>query len=71
MTYAAHFEYYRAEQLATLTTSDTIISNQSTLLTYMGRLNGERWLKILVTVDAYGVLAGAVLTSYVGINGLL
>ncbi|CAI5724783.1 unnamed protein product [Hyaloperonospora brassicae] len=50
---------------------DTIISNQSTLLSYMGRLSGGRWLEILVTIDAFGVLAGAVLTSYVGTNGLL
>ncbi|GMF38502.1 unnamed protein product [Phytophthora lilii] len=49
---------------------DTIISNQSTLLSYMGRLSGGRWLEILVAIDAFGVLAGAVLTAYVGINGL-
>ncbi|KAE8981437.1 hypothetical protein PF011_g22021 [Phytophthora fragariae] len=49
---------------------DTIIANQSTLLSYMGRLSGGRWLEILVAVDAFGVLAGAVLTAYVGINGL-
>uniref|UniRef100_M4C380 Amino acid permease/ SLC12A domain-containing protein n=1 Tax=Hyaloperonospora arabidopsidis (strain Emoy2) TaxID=559515 RepID=M4C380_HYAAE len=50
---------------------DTIIVNQSTLLSYMGRLSGGRWLEMLVTIDAFGVLAGAVLTAYVGINGLL
>ncbi|CAI5741283.1 unnamed protein product [Peronospora destructor] len=49
---------------------DTIISNQSTLLSYMGRLSGGRWLEIFVAVDAFGVLAGAVLTAYVGTNGL-
>ncbi|KAL4162945.1 hypothetical protein PRNP1_003477 [Phytophthora ramorum] len=49
---------------------DTIISNQSTLLSYMGRLSGGRWLEILVAIDAFGVLAGAVLTAYVGIVGL-
>ncbi|KAG6592451.1 Amino Acid-Polyamine-Organocation (APC) Family [Phytophthora cinnamomi] len=49
---------------------DTIIANQSTLLSYMGRLSGGRWLEILVAIDAFGVLAGAVLTAYVGINGL-
>ncbi|POM76303.1 Amino Acid-Polyamine-Organocation (APC) Family [Phytophthora palmivora] len=49
---------------------DTIISNQSILLSYMGRLSGGRWLEILVAIDAFGVLAGAVLTAYVGINGL-
>ncbi|OWZ12065.1 Amino Acid-Polyamine-Organocation (APC) protein [Phytophthora megakarya] len=36
----------------------------------MGRLSGGRWLEILVAIDAFGVLAGAVLTAYVGINGL-
>ncbi|TDH71972.1 hypothetical protein CCR75_009265 [Bremia lactucae] len=49
---------------------DVIISNQSTLLSYMGRLSGGRWLEILVAIDAFGVLAGAVLTAYVGIYGL-
>ncbi|ETK95758.1 hypothetical protein F441_01393, partial [Phytophthora nicotianae CJ01A1] len=49
---------------------DTIISNQSTLLSLMGRLSGGRWLEVLVAIDAFGVLAGAVLTAYVGINGL-
>ncbi|KAG7375300.1 hypothetical protein PHYPSEUDO_001999 [Phytophthora pseudosyringae] len=49
---------------------DTIISNQSTLLSLMARLSGGRWLEILVAIDAFGVLAGAVLTAYVGINGL-
>ncbi|EGZ14169.1 hypothetical protein PHYSODRAFT_562553 [Phytophthora sojae] len=49
---------------------DTIIANQSTLLSYMGRLSGGRWLEVLVAIDAFGVLAGAVLTAYVGINGL-
>ncbi|KAI9917967.1 hypothetical protein PsorP6_012323 [Peronosclerospora sorghi] len=49
---------------------ETIILNQSTLLSYMGRLSGGRWLEILVAIDAFGVLAGAVLTAYVGINGL-
>ncbi|RLN48984.1 hypothetical protein BBJ28_00015606 [Nothophytophthora sp. Chile5] len=50
---------------------DTIIANQETLLAYMGRLSGGRGLEILVAVDAFVVLAGAVLTSYVGINGLV
>ncbi|CEG46849.1 amino acid-polyamine-organocation family [Plasmopara halstedii] len=49
---------------------DIIITNQSTLLAYMGRLSGGHWLEILVAVDALGVLAGAVLAAYVGINGL-
>ncbi|CAH0519318.1 unnamed protein product [Peronospora belbahrii] len=49
---------------------DTIISHQSTLLSYMGRLSGGHWLEVLVAIDALGVLAGAVLTTYVGINGL-
>jgi amino acid transporter len=49
---------------------DTIVANQSTLLSYMGRLSGGRWLEVLVAIDAFGVLAGAVLTASVGINGL-
>lgn len=49
---------------------DIILANQSTLLAYMGRLSGGRWLEVLVALDAFGVLAGAVLTAYVGTNGL-
>jgi amino acid transporter len=50
---------------------DEISTNKDTLLAYMGRVSAGRWLEVLVSVDAFIVLAGAVLTSYVGINGLV
>ncbi|DBA04158.1 TPA: hypothetical protein N0F65_004266 [Lagenidium giganteum] len=50
---------------------DGIIMNQNTLLAHMGKLTAGSWLEILVCIDAFVVLAGAVLTSYVGIAGLV
>lgn len=44
---------------------------QNTLLTEMGRLVGSEWLATLISIDAVLVLSGAVLTSYVGVTGLL
>ena len=41
------------------------------LLAHLGGVAGGRWLSILVSVDATLVLSGAVLTSYVGVNGLV
>ena len=41
------------------------------LLAQMGRLSAGNWLGVLVSVDATLVLSGAVLTSYVGITGLV
>lgn len=50
---------------------DVIVINKETLLAYMGNISSGRWLQILVSLDAFVVLAGAVLTSYIGINGLV
>jgi len=41
------------------------------LLSHMGRLAGGPWLSFLISVDAGLVLSGAVLTSFVGVTGLL
>jgi len=41
------------------------------LLARMGEASGGRWLATLVSVDAVLVLSGAVLTSYVGVTGLV
>ncbi len=38
---------------------------------YMGQISGGIWLATLVSIDAVVVLSGAVLTSYVGVTGLL
>eukprot|EP00455_Lapot_gusevi_P011346 TRINITY_DN1521_c0_g1_i4.p1 TRINITY_DN1521_c0_g1~~TRINITY_DN1521_c0_g1_i4.p1 ORF type:complete len:707 (+),score=215.07 TRINITY_DN1521_c0_g1_i4:132-2252(+) len=39
-------------------------------LAYLGLLAGGNWLRIWVSIDAFLVLAGSVLTSYVGVTGL-
>lgn len=44
---------------------------QGALLSHMGGLAGGSWLQTLVSIDAVLVLSGAVLTSFVGVNGLV
>ena len=44
---------------------------QNTLLIEMGNYVGGKWIAILIAVDAFLVLSGAVLTSFVGVSGLL
>jgi amino acid transporter len=46
-------------------------SHQEALLSYMGAISGGAWLSWLISIDAALVLSGAVLTSYVGVNGLI
>ena len=41
------------------------------LLSYMGRISGGRWLATMVSIDAGLVLSGAVLTSFIGVTGLI
>ncbi len=48
-----------------------VAGNQQALLSYLGRLAGGDWLAYLVSIDAVLVLSGAVLTSYVGVSGLV
>ncbi len=48
-----------------------VAENQEALLSYMGHEAGGQWLSMLISVDAALVLSGAVLTSYVGVSGLL
>lgn len=45
--------------------------NQESLLAFLGKTTGGSWLSTLVSVDAVLVLCGAVLTSFVGVSGLL
>ncbi|MBC5773689.1 APC family permease [Pontibacter sp. KCTC 32443] len=45
--------------------------NQTALLAYMGEVAGGDWLAVLVSINAAMVLSGAVLTSYVGVTGLV
>ena len=44
---------------------------QNTLLIEMGLHVGGKWVATLIAIDAVLVLSGAVLTSYVGVSGLL
>ena len=46
-------------------------AHQEDLLSYMGNLAGGQWLSTIVSVDATLVLSGAVLTSFVGVTGLI
>ncbi|MBI1307932.1 MAG: amino acid permease [Bacteroidetes bacterium] len=50
---------------------ETIRMNQNSLLSFMGNLSGGQWLSFLVSLDAALVLSGAVLTSFVGVTGLV
>ena len=45
--------------------------SETALLADMGALAGGSWLKFLISIDAVLVLSGAVLTSYVGVTGLV
>ncbi len=44
---------------------------RETLLSTMANLSAGEWLAVIVSVDAFLVLSGAVLTSYIGVTGLL
>ena len=45
--------------------------HSDTLLSQMGIVSGGNWLGWVISVDAVIVLSGAVLTSFVGVSGLL
>ena len=45
--------------------------HKEALLSFMGSVAGGKWLAVLISVDAALVLSGAVLTSYVGVSGLV
>jgi amino acid transporter len=44
---------------------------QNTLLVEMANHVGGKWVATLISIDAFLVLSGAVLTSFVGVSGLL
>ena len=48
-----------------------VAQHQEALLAHMGNVAGGHWLSWLISVDAALVLSGAVLTSYVGVTGLV
>lgn len=45
--------------------------HKESLLAFLGETTGGSWLALLVSIDAVLVLCGAVLTSFVGVSGLL
>ncbi|MEJ5993114.1 APC family permease [Pedobacter sp. Du54] len=45
--------------------------NQEALLSHLGARTGGSWLATFISIDAVLVLSGALLTSYVGVNGLI
>lgn len=45
--------------------------HKESLLAYLGGKTGGGWLSYLISIDAVLVLCGAVLTSFVGVSGLL
>jgi amino acid transporter len=45
--------------------------HKESLLAFLGQTTGGTWLAYLISIDAVLVLCGAVLTSFVGVSGLL
>ncbi|MGB8703387.1 MAG: APC family permease, partial [Gillisia sp.] len=50
---------------------DVVNNNQDALLSFLGNISGGNWLSLLIGIDAALVLSGAVLTSFVGVGGLM
>jgi len=57
--------------LSVVPAADVKVLYENTLLSHMANVSGGSWLQILVSIDAVLVLSGAVLTSFVGVSGLL
>ena len=45
--------------------------HQQSLLSYLGEATGGKWLARIISLNAVTVLSGAVLTSFIGVNGLI
>ncbi|OJV15244.1 MAG: amino acid permease [Dyadobacter sp. 50-39] len=48
-----------------------VAEHQEALLSHLGNQTAGSWLAMFISVDAVLVLSGALLTSYVGVNGLI
>lgn len=48
-----------------------VAQNQEALLSHIGNKAAGQWLATFISIDAVLVLSGAVLTSYVGVSGLI
>lgn len=49
----------------------SVAQNQESLLSHLGNHTAGNWLGTLVSIDAVMVLSGAVLTSFIGVSGLM
>ncbi|SDQ97498.1 amino acid/polyamine/organocation transporter, APC superfamily [Chryseobacterium soldanellicola] len=49
----------------------SVEAHQNSFLSYIGTLTGGKWLAMIISINAVSVLSGAVLTSFVGVNGLI
>lgn len=49
----------------------TVAPNQEAFLSFLGHTSSGKWLATVVSIDAALVLSGAVLTSYIGVSGLM
>jgi amino acid transporter len=47
------------------------VQHQEALLSHLGANTSGKWLSTVISIDATMVLSGAVLTSYVGVGGLI
>ena len=50
---------------------DEAVNHRDAFLSFMGHTTSGKWLALVVSLDAALVLSGAVLTSFVGVSGLL
>lgn len=50
---------------------DEIANNQDAFLSFMGQKTAGNWLALIISLDAAIVLSGAVLTAFIGVNGLM
>jgi len=48
-----------------------VVTHKETLLSHMGTVAGGSWLSGLISINAVFVLSGAVLTSFIGVTGLV
>lgn len=50
---------------------EVIPGHEAAFLSFMGTQTGGSWLALVVSLDAALVLSGAVLTAFIGVNGLM
>ena len=50
---------------------DMVAGHETAFLSFMGNRTSGSWLALIVSLDAALVLSGAVLTAFIGVNGLM